>query len=250
MRVSLTHYSGPGEQPVHSHDFTQCSFLLAGRMVETLEGREFCVEGQATGYKPAGSLHSDRWGPEGALVFSITFGKLATPVGKAREPGWRGLGRNLPLGEIVAACFQPDEGRRREAVHETLAIAWEAPGAAAKAPRWLRKAREALAEQAELSVAEVANRVGVDRSHLTRAFQRCYGMPPSVFRRGILTARAVAAVAQTDDRLARVAHHAGFSDHAHMTRTLRSDTGLMPGRLRSLLKDEITSIQDLFHGLG
>ena len=215
-------------------------------MEETLDGQEFSLEGRGAGYKPAGSPHSDRWGEEGALVFSITLEALALGTAKGPERGWRTLPPALPLGEIVAACFQPGEERRREAIEEALVLVSNGSLPRRAAPRWLKRARDALIEQADLSVEEVARVVGVDRSYLTRVFQRCYGIPPSVFRRRILAARALAALARTDAPLARVAHEAGFSDHAHMTRTLRSDTGLNPRLLRSLLTHEITSIQDHF----
>jgi AraC-like DNA-binding protein len=215
-------------------------------MAETLDGRDFAMEARAAAYKPAGSPHSNRWGREGALVFSITFGGLMVGFGASPKPGWWSLPPTLPLGQMVAACFQPDEIRRREAIEDAFLLVSSGLLPGADAPRWLRTARDALAEQADLSIAEVAVAVGVDRSYLARAFQRSYGMPPSVYRRRILSARAVAAVARTETPLSRVAHESGFSDHAHMTRTLRSDTGLNPVLLRSLLTKEITSIQDHF----
>jgi AraC-like DNA-binding protein len=244
--VSLTHYVGGGGQARHSHDFAQFSFLLAGRMAETLEGRDFSLDAPSAGFKPAGSIHSNRWGKEGALVFSVTLAEPAASAAEGLAPGWRNLGPGVRLGAMVEACFQPDEPLRRLAVDDVLAIVREAPESCGPAPTWLRAARERLGAEGELRVQDVARAVGVDRSHLTRAFRQCYGIPPSVYRRRILAARAVAGVARTEASLASVAHEAGFSDHAHMSRTLRGDTGLMPIRLRSLLTDEITSIQDYF----
>jgi AraC-like DNA-binding protein len=242
----LTHYPGAGAQTAHAHDFTQLSFLIGGRMSERLEGRDHDLLAPAIGYKPAGALHADRWGAEGVLIFSISLDDASrSDVRFRREAGWSRLAPHLPMAAIVRACFGGPETIRRDAIEDALALSsFERDTPGATPPPWLQSARQSLTDEPEMNVETAASLAGVDRAHLSRAFQRCYGIPPSVHRRRMLTARAVAAIARSEAPLGRLAHEAGFSDHAHMCRALRSDIGLMATELRDLLKGEITSVQD------
>lgn len=217
-------------------------------MSERLEGRDHELLGPAIGYKPAGARHADRWGAEGVLVFSIGLDDAALgAAGFRRAAGWSRLAPGFPVAAILRACFGGTESVRADAIEDALALSSsEGETAAPAPPPWLRSAWQLLTEEPETNVEAAASLAGVDRAHLSRAFQRCYGIPPSVHRRRVLAARAVAAIARTDAPLGRVAHEAGFSDHAHMNRTLRADIGLKPTELRRLLKAEITSVQD--HG--
>ncbi len=239
-RVSLTHYAAEASQPPHAHDFLQLSFLLAGTMGERIEGRAFELHGPACGYKPAGSVHENRWGREGVLVFSITLPPLELDTG--RRPGWSNL-RDFPIGNIVRACFSADPTVRAHAIGDAFALTSPEEESAA-VPRWLATVRDQLTEEPDSTVEAAARSAGVDRAHLSRAFRRCFGVPPSVHRRRVLAARSLQLITRTSVPLAHIAHDAGFSDHSHMSRTLRSDIGLPPSDLRNLLKRDITSIQD------
>jgi AraC family transcriptional regulator len=206
-------------------------------MSERLDGRDYDLTGASAGYKPAGSLHEDRWGKEGALVFTIHLpDDVAELAGSGRPPGWHSLSRPSRVAAVVRACFGGEDEVSREVLDDAVAVLTDCRATARKAPPWIARGKEALTEDPSLTIKQVAQSAGVDRSHFAREFERCYQVLPSLYRRRALAARTVAAIAHGNVPLGRIAHDAGFSDQAHMSRTLRSDTGLTPRQLRHLLK--------------
>jgi AraC family transcriptional regulator len=248
IRVALTHYASRTAQARHRHPYAQVSFLLAGSLCEVLQGAEFPVHGAGIGYKPADSWHADEWGEAGALIFSVNLSPdCVHPADSQLAPGWSRPADRECIAGVVRACLRSvDEGSRSEAILDALAIAsrpkpdragraW-APLGPCRAPMWLERVREQILETpALIAMDEAARAGGVHRVHLSRAFARFYGMPPSVFRLRAAAARAIGRIATSGASLTGVAHDAGFSDHAHMTRTLRTQTGLGPAELRKML---------------
>lgn len=248
IRVALTHYALRTAQARHRHPYTQISFLLAGSLRESLQGADYPVHGAGIGYKPADSWHTDEWGGAGALIFSVNLSpESALPADSQLAPGWSRPADCDCIAGVVRACLRSaDDESRSEAVIDALAIASRsmsdragrtcAPLGPNRAPVWLERVREQILETpALIAMDEAARAGGVHRVHLSRAFARFFGMPPSVFRLRAAAARAIGRIASTGASLTGVAHDAGFSDHAHMTRTLRAQTGLGPAELRKML---------------
>jgi AraC-like DNA-binding protein len=244
--LSLTHYPRGTKQSAHSHDFDQISFLVAGALQETLDGRTYELHCSSVGHKPAGALHEDHWGPEGTLVFSIN---IAPDAGIAASGlahcAWTRLPPRFPLAAIIACCFSGgSEMMRSEAIEDALALlSWREP-ALSRTPQWLEQAHRMLGAEPDLPVSAAAQAARVDRTYFTRAFQHYYGIAPSIHRRRAIASRAVAAIARSEKRFGEVAHAAGFSDQSHMNRVVREQVGLVPGDLRRLLSNDLTSIQD------
>jgi AraC family transcriptional regulator len=240
MRAALSHYSSRTVQARHRHEYTQLSFLLAGSMQEVLLGDEYELHGSGIGYKPAGSWHSDEWGEAGALIFSLKVtSDRAQALGLQRPPGWSRRADLTSVRSILRLCLRGEtQAMRSEAAEDLLGVA-SLPAASrrpSRPPLWLEVVRQQIIDSPELVAIHMAARsAGVHRVHLSRMFVRFYGVPPSVFRRRVLTARAVASATRTTDSLAGIAQEAGFSDQSHMTRTLRLQTGFGPSTLRALL---------------
>jgi AraC-like DNA-binding protein len=248
IRAALTHYASRTAHARHRHSYAQISFLLAGSLCESHQGAEFPMHGTGIGYKPAGHWHSDEWGAVGTLIFSVNLSPDSAHLADSTlTPGWSRPADCDCIPGVVRACLRSaDEESRNEAILDALAIAsqpkLEEPGVAcglpglSRAPAWLERVREQMLETPALVAMEEAARAGgVHRVHLSRVFSRFYGMPPSVFRLRAAAARAIGAIAADGASLTRVAHDTGFSDHAHMTRTLRAQIGLGPAELRRLL---------------
>jgi len=236
-RLLLSHYPPGGEQPRHAHDHAQISFLLAGRIQESI-GRRVYEPVAGACVKAAGTDHSDRWGSEGALMLSL------------RLPAVDGAGA-LPVDRWVAADLP------RVALAVRAALAGEAPAETGllaadllscigrdeppegRPPPWLERVREAATELHRFSIARAADEAGVHRVHLSRAFARHYGLPLSLYRQHIRTARALnGAVRRPDEPLASLAYAAGFADQSHMCRALRLAVGATPAGLRRLFSPE------------
>lgn len=238
LSAALTWYPPNRRQPLHRHEFTQMSFLLSGDMQEDLEGRQFSLAGSGVGIKPSGAAHADRWGPDGALIFTLEI--TDAEFGGQASPGWSTLADRSTLARLVSALTSAVEAGRGEIAADIAALGVRAAPVLSDAdsqqpPRWLRRARERIVEGfGELRIAEAAKEAGVSRTHFARVFREAFGVPPSMLARRAASARALRAVVHTDHPLAAVAARCGFADQAHMTRTLGTETGLAPGRLRSM----------------
>ena len=218
----------------------QLSFLLAGSMQEELHGDEYQLHSSAIGYKPAESWHSDMWGESGALIFSLKVAHdRAQALGLRWSPGWSKRADLALVPDILQLCLKgKTPAVRSEAAEDLLAVITllAENRRRSRPPPWLEAARQQINDSPEhVAIDRAAHRAGVHRVHLFRMFMRFYGVAPSVYRRRVLAARAVTGATRTNEPLAGVAQDAGFSDQAHMNRTLRSQTGFSPSTLRALL---------------
>jgi AraC family transcriptional regulator len=233
LAATLTHYPGAGTHPLHVHDHLQVSFLLAGEMIEEVEGREHFACAGGRGHKPAGARHRDSWGHQGVLMFTL---RLWGPQ-ERWEPGWVAGGTPAGIASLVRIFAQEvDSGRREEAATDLLAGVPLSTSATGDPPAWLERARAAIHDAPKLlQISEAAGEGGVNPTHLSRMFRRFYGMPPSIYRRRVLLARAASALVRSQAPLAQVAVQAGFFDQAHLSRVMRAETGLTPAQARAVL---------------
>lgn len=239
----MTHYAAGETQPRHAHDERQVSFLLAGRLREELGSRAYTLGAGWRGCKPAGEPHSDAWGNDGALIFTLRFDEDGDPaVADTGPPGWLPLARPAVAALVGAFVQAPDAAARAEATTDLLALEADQPRDPSAAPRWLDRVRRCIEEEpAGDGVAGLAAAAGVHRGQLSRLFRRHYGVAPSVYRRHVRVARAARLLIRGEQAVAAVATEAGFFDQAHLTRVLRQDIGLAPGALRRQLA--ATSVQ-------
>jgi transcriptional regulator GlxA family with amidase domain len=84
----------------------------------------------------------------------------------------------------------------------------------------------------ELTVAELARRCGLSRSHFTRAFKASLGLPPHHWLMHFRIARAKDRLATTGDSIADIAVTCGFADQSHLTRVFHDLTGTSPAAWR------------------
>jgi len=80
----------------------------------------------------------------------------------------------------------------------------------------------------DLSLRDLAERVGVNRFQLLRAFEREFGLPPHAFQLNLRVRRAQALLA-AGVPAAEVPAEAGFCDQSHFTRRFRAVVGVSPG---------------------
>ena len=109
---------------------------------------------------------------------------------------------------------------------------------AAGGPAWLRRAKEMIrARFAEaLTLAEIANEVGVHPVHLAHEYRRQYRCTVGEQIRQLRIEYACKQITETNCPLADVALAAGFSDQSHLTVAFRNSTGMTPSAYRALLR--------------
>src|SRR5262249_29448560 len=101
--------------------------------------------------------------------------------------------------------------------------------------RLVDEARQVLRFEPRVSLVELARRVAVSPSHLSRIFQAETGRTLSAYRNQLRVREAIDRLGGGERSLTRMAHDLGFADQAHMTRTIRREAGFAPSTLRHLL---------------
>jgi AraC-like DNA-binding protein len=81
--------------------------------------------------------------------------------------------------------------------------------------------------------------IGASRAHLSRVFHRVTGETLTRFRNRMRVRLALDRIEAGETDLARLAMDLGFADHAHLTRTVRAETGVPPRRVRELLSTNL-----------
>jgi AraC-like DNA-binding protein len=104
-------------------------------------------------------------------------------------------------------------------------------------------ARELMAFDPDRPLPELARRLAVSPYHLSRVFHRVCGVTLSRYRIRLRTDAALERLSAGEPGLAALAADLGFADQAHLTRTLRAETGLAPGQVRALLATPSPSVR-------
>jgi AraC-like DNA-binding protein len=237
--VKLSYYGAGLAMPSHSHDFHQVSFLLGGGLSEGHGGQSRELHQQGIGVKPAGFAHDNRYHDrDGALILSVNFRPGAGEALAGLSPDdWRWAPHRPParLPELYA-LLSANEAAAGDAIVDLIArLDGPPPARRADPPAWLARVRERLDDPAETAdIAVIAAEAGLHRVYLSRVFSAHYGASPSVYRLRRRVGRTLGLLAG-GMRLSEAAADAGFADQAHMTRSMKGQTGLTPKALRGFL---------------
>lgn len=187
--------------------------------------------------------------PRRPPVHSVIVGSCEVAFGaSSRRDTVFALPPNTP--HAIVACEAPammvaylDARRYHFADAERLAHAWRGfrPGrddprealgdALARPRRGIDPRLEALLarlEEGDLSIAEAARAAHLSESRATHLLTDTLGAPPRVWRTWLRLRRAIGAATLGGASLTEAAHHAGFFDSAHLTRTCRTLLGVAP----------------------
>ena len=98
---------------------------------------------------------------------------------------------------------------------------------------WTGRLASALQNTASLSLRRWAGEAGMRPEALSRGFQREFGVSPKQFRLEARARRAWLEILRSPRTLTTIAQDFGFSDLAHLSRSVRSLTGYPPSAWRS-----------------
>ena len=231
-------YYPPGHvQAEHDHGCSQFSIILAGGLTERVGGVEHQAGPAEISVKPKGVVHSNQYGPAGALLLSynVRCDRAASAIDDGRSWHWR-MVRPGSCASLVKQAVQANGAQADDHFWDMFSIA-ERRRAGAIAPGWLRWARSQLDQPAgaTTAIADLAAQAGVHRVHLSREFVRHFGLTPSTYRLRQMSVRAIRARVDGGALPAAAAHDAGFVDQSHMARAIRASFGSTPRQLTALL---------------
>jgi AraC family transcriptional regulator len=246
FRLSERMYSPYLKTPKHSHEQALFSLVIQGAYTGTFGVKTCLCEPSTLLFHPAEGLHAEHFHNAGGRLFIIEI-----------EPWWLNRVREQAavidsstdfnggdlalLGMKLYKEFLEIEDTVSPLVVEglILAIIGEASRrvampVSAHPPRWLAQAKALLHDRfAEpLTLADIAQNVGVHPVHLAQVFHRYYNCTVGAYVRQLRLEFARQELARSDTPLCQIALSAGFSDQSHFTRTFKRYMGVPPAQYR------------------
>lgn len=105
-------------------------------------------------------------------------------------------------------------------------------------PSWLNHAQDYLHAYftERLSLATIAEKVGVHPSHLVRAFRQHFRCTIGDYVRNLRIQQARQELAQSDTSIHEIALTLGYSDQSHFTTAFKRQTGISPAAFRRIYR--------------
>ncbi|MGB0513328.1 MAG: helix-turn-helix transcriptional regulator [Wenzhouxiangellaceae bacterium] len=230
--------------PEHEHNDAHIVLILNGVYASSARHMPEAAAPMTVVANPPGTAHRDRFLdlPGRYLVIEIQRDLWGSAPGQdTNRPAVRMPAETLSLLLSMRASLHQDpadlERRREELVLELCAKATGVASVNRRPPAWLERIRERYHEHCTRPppLTEAARDAGVHPTSLSRAFRRHYGMTISQWIRNCRIETTARLLARADRPLVEAALAAGFADQAHMSRALRSCTGLTPRSMRRLV---------------
>jgi AraC family transcriptional regulator len=246
-------YASGSRLPEHEHTSPFFTYVLRGNYLEQEEGlsRE-CARG-AVIFHRANETHANVVGPQGTASLNVEIGaeawrELTADMVPARDIVGRPLSGHAEwLALAVWREFHNDDSVSALGLDETVAMlcgavrtsvargVFEPHSRLDRCAEYLRARPTATPR-----LAEVAHVAGVHPMHLAKLFRKRFGYSMGEFLRRQRIAWACDQLVRDAGTISSIAARAGFSDHAHFTRTFRRIAGCTPSwyrhRLRATLR--------------
>jgi AraC family transcriptional regulator len=238
--------------PRHSHKQALFCYVVQGNYTEIYGGKTRECSTSALLFHPANETHSEHFHNSGGRSFIIEI--APEWMARARECAvvvdapakFHGgthelLARRLYKEFMLLDGISPlvIEGLMLEMIGETARRNdYNSRVSANLAPRWLQQARDLLhARFAErLTLAELAQDVGVHPVHLAQAFHKSYQSTIGDYVRQLRIDYACHQLAASETPIVQIALAAGFCDQSHFTRTFKRLIGVAPSQYRESMR--------------
>jgi AraC-like DNA-binding protein len=201
----------------HRHETSYLALVLSGGYEEAGDrGRHRAHAGDVV-LHGAFEAHLNRYESTGAEVLNLLL------------PDW------LEPAAPVMRSVDPDfavklaESDPRAAMNFLLSTSTATP---VGAPDWPDELALAIAQNPQLRLGTWARRHGLADATVSRGFRQVYGLSPSAYRLQIRGRMAWRKIMVCQGSLSQLSMDTGFSDQAHMTRTVGLITGRTPGSWR------------------
>ncbi len=229
--------------PRHTHQRPVLGVILAGSFEDRFSGRTLALWAGELFTEPGEERHSNRVGSHGARVLALQpdprdeelFCGSRSLLDEIRSMRHEGVA--LSASRLSSEIRRPD-GLSSLAI-ESLALDMIVTAArfegAIGEPGWLTRVDEIVHDtfRERLSVAEIAQAVGVHRARLARVYKRHRGLPIAMHVRQLRLAWAADRLLESAESLSSIALQAGFADQSHLTREFKRRFGVPPGAYRS-----------------
>jgi AraC family transcriptional regulator len=231
--------------PWHAHQWPYFTFVLRGGYTEDCQGKMWEIAEGDIVLHEAGEAHADRMHAADSCLLNLEFtqcwlDRIGSCGARLESRFTASGGHFLQLGNRLHRELWSDE-RISALCIEGLALELIAEIAqprirTSENGRWLQRAVEYLRANFKESptLQEVAQAAGVHPVHLAREFHRKQGLTVGEYLRKLRVGLACEELVRSKQPIVDIAVKAGFSDHSHMSRVFRRQTGLTPSEFRKL----------------
>ena len=234
--------------PPHAHELPTISLVRRGSFIETVRRRPRQCDAFTLIVEPPGEVHSDQFGPEGALCFHVTFkpqridtrafSKIFDDAACMRSVGLPALTMRIEHELRFADAASPLA--IQSLLFEILArtVRFQTKGASIGLPAWLRRAKDFIhANFAEdMSLQTIADCVGVHPCHLAKAFRKHYRYCVGDYLRRVRLDAAIQLLTTSGSSLAEIATSVGYCDQSHFTNSFKRHTGTTPAKFQTEIR--------------
>ena len=228
--------------PSHAHDRPTLAVVMKGSFQTRLAADALVCVQSSLRVEPAGSPHTNRFGPAGAHIVVVQPDPSSPLLGPAADALSRADHRRDARAGVIGRAIA-SEFRHRDAVSPLAleGLGLELVAALARTAHLPRSAPPSVTHATDLihdrfleglRIETIADAVGVPPSDLVRAFRSFHGVPIGSYARRLRLEWVARRLAETNEPIVSLAHEAGFSDQPHLTRAFRAFTGLTPARYR------------------
>jgi AraC family transcriptional regulator len=241
----------PSDSPIppHEHASSFFDFVIEGCCEEVVGGRSRARRRSSLAFHPAGERHSSHWHGRESRCFHIEI--PAAILERVREyssvlenpavlaggtPVWLATRLYNEFRQMDEASPLAIEGLTLELVAVSHRPARRGMGCTS--PRWMKSVQDLLAERfpERLSMATVADSVGVHPAHLARVFRRLHGHTVGEHVRRLRVEFACLCLRTSSTALVEIALAAGFADQSHFSRAFKRQMGLSPAEFRDSVR--------------
>ncbi len=206
-------WAGNVRMPRHRHAHPYAAIVLSGGYEECGSGGRFRVgPGDVLLHGPF-SVHLDRFMPKGAEIFNLLLHDT---------PSFRcGVGRIADPDAIVRSAETDPVGAEAALIANLREVVQ-------RDTEWPDLLASDLLKDPELRLDAWASDHGLAAETLSRKFGKLFGITPAGFRTESRARRAFDCIVQSDAALAEIALRSGHADQPHMTRAIKTLTGVTP----------------------
>ena len=211
----ITRHSWMDRLPRHRHREAYAAVVLAGGYVEAGDqGRMRVAAGHVLLHR-AYEAHKNEFARAGAVVLNLQLPAADLPT--------LACCRDV---DLLARLAARDPREASAALTDTLTPA------TAQLSDWPDLLARQLRSDPHLEIGRWAAQHRLAPQSVSRGFRAAYGISPQRFRLEARARRALLRLATWSGTLAGLAAEYGFADHAHLSRTLVSMTGIPPAAMR------------------
>jgi AraC family transcriptional regulator len=247
-------YPGGCTTPVHAHERPLFCVVLEGAYEEYQSGKKLYCTRATTLFHAAAEEHLERFSPCGGRSLIVELEPAW--IDRIREISRGGIhssaaqenGTLSPIGSRLYREFLTNDPAARLIIEGLLL---ELTGeffraerrSEARRPGWLGRAVEMIRDNfpRRLTLAGIAEEVGVHPVHLAQSFRRFHGCTVGDYLRRVRIDYSCKELVRSDISFIDLATAAGFADRSHFTRTFKREVGMLPSQYRTNARDSTST---------